>query len=201
MCQLGAEAAGRQATGEERGEHPLFAARQRPRRDPRSMGHRSGGSRSIPRLLQVHTLTRNQLLPAPSEAVFAFFADPFNLETITPPWLRFRVVTPGPIEMRAGTLIEYRLVLHRVPIRWRGRIAVWEPGRRFVDVQVGGPYRAWHHTHAFERHAEGTLVRDSVRYVLPLGPLGRVVHAAFVRRDLERIFDFRHDAVRAYFNK
>ncbi|MBD0281878.1 MAG: SRPBCC family protein, partial [Thermoleophilaceae bacterium] len=136
-----------------------------------------------------------------SEAVFEFFADPFNLEAITPPWLRFRIVGPRPIEMQAGTLIDYRLVLHRVPIRWRARIAVWEPGRRFADVQVRGPYRAWHHTHSFERHDEGTLVRDSVRYALPLGPLGRVAHAAFVRRDLERIFDFRHQAVRDYFNK
>jgi ligand-binding SRPBCC domain-containing protein len=149
----------------------------------------------------MHTLTRSQVVPAPSEAVFEFFADPFNLEAITPPWLRFRIVGPRPIEMQAGTVIDYRLVLHRVPIRWRARIAVWEPGRRFVDVQVRGPYRAWHHTHSFERRDEGTLVRDSVRYALPLGPLGRMAHAAFVRRDLERIFDFRHQAVRGYFNK
>jgi ligand-binding SRPBCC domain-containing protein len=127
--------------------------------------------------------------------VFGFFADAFNLEAITPAWLRFRVVTPGPILMSPGALIEYRLRLHRIPIRWLTRIEVWEPGRRFVDVQVRGPYRVWHHTHSFEPHADGTLLRDTVRYALPLGPLGRFAHAVLVRRDLERIFAFRHEEV------
>jgi len=127
--------------------------------------------------------------------VFGFFADAFNLEAITPPWLRFRVVTPGPIPMGPGTMVEYRLRLHRIPIRWLTRIEVWEPGARFVDVQIRGPYRAWHHTHSFEPREGGTLVRDTVRYDLPLGPLGRLAHGAFVRRDLERIFDFRREQV------
>jgi ligand-binding SRPBCC domain-containing protein len=157
------------------------------------VAHHLDGSRSPRALLQ--TLTREQILPGDPDAVFAFFADAFNLEAITPPWLRFRVVTPGPIQMGPGTLIEYRLRLHRVPVRWLTRIEAWEPGVRFADVQVRGPYRSWHHTHAFEAHADGTLVRDIVRYELPLGPLGRVVHAAVVRRDLERIFDFRHEEV------
>jgi ligand-binding SRPBCC domain-containing protein len=157
------------------------------------VAHRLGTSPSPRALLQ--TLTREQILPGDPDVVFAFFADAFNLEAITPPWLRFGVVTPGPIHMAAGTLIEYRLRLHGVPVRWLTRIETWEPGRRFTDVQVRGPYRAWHHTHSFERHADGTLVRDTVRYELPLGPLGRIAHAAFVRRDLERIFDFRHEEV------
>ena len=144
-----------------------------------------------------HVLTREQVLPGEPEEVFSFFADAFNLEAITPPWLRFRVVTPGPLEMGPGTLIEYRLRLHRVPIRWLTRIEAWEEGRRFVDVQVRGPYRLWHHSHTFQGHADGTLVRDEVRYALPLGPLGRLAHAAFVRRDLERIFDFRRAALTA----
>jgi ligand-binding SRPBCC domain-containing protein len=142
-----------------------------------------------------HILTREQVLPGDPDVVFAFFADAGNLEAITPPWLRFRIVTPGAIRMAAGTLIEYRLNLHRIPIRWLTRIEIWEPGRRFVDVQVRGPYRVWHHTHGFEAHVEGTLVRDTVRYALPLGPLGRLAHATFVRRDLERIFDHRHAEV------
>jgi ligand-binding SRPBCC domain-containing protein len=141
------------------------------------------------------TLTREQILPGDPDAVFEFFADPFNLETITPPWLGFRIVTPPPIHMAPGTLIEYRLRLHRVPIRWLTRIDEWAPGRRFADIQVRGPYRLWHHTHEFEEHDGGTLVRDSVRYALPLGPLGRLAHGALVRRDLERIFDFRHAEV------
>jgi ligand-binding SRPBCC domain-containing protein len=143
----------------------------------------------------VHVLTRQQQLPGSPDAVFEFYADAFNLEAITPPWLRFRVVTPGPIAMTAGTLIEYRLALHRLPIRWLTRIEVWEPGRRFVDVQVRGPYRLWHHTHSFEAADGGTRVRDSVRYELPFGPLGELAHRAFVRRDLERIFDYRVAAV------
>jgi ligand-binding SRPBCC domain-containing protein len=150
-------------------------------------------SRSPLELLQ--TLAREQILPADPDTVFGFFADAFNLETITPAWLRFRVVTPGPIAMAPGTLIEYRLRLHGLPVRWLTRIEIWEPGERFVDVQVRGPYRTWHHTHSFEPHPDGTLVRDTVRYELPLGPLGRLAHAAFVRRDLERIFDFRHEEV------
>ncbi len=131
---------------------------------------------------------------APEEA-FAFFADALNLEAITPPWLAFRVITPGPIRMGPGTRIEYRLRLHRVPIRWLSEIAVWEAGRRFVDVQVEGPYRLWEHTHTFEPDDGGTLIRDRVRYSLPHGPLGAVAHRAFVRRDLARIFEYRRRAV------
>ena len=157
------------------------------------MAHHVDRSRSPLSLLQ--TLTREQILPGDPDAAFGFFADAFNLEAITPAWLRFRVVTPGPIRMAPGTLIEYRLRLHGVPVRWLTRIEVWEPGVRFADVQVRGPYRSWHHTHSFERHPDGTLVRDTVRYELPFGPVGRLAHAAFVRRDLDRIFDFRHEEV------
>lgn len=146
--------------------------------------------------MAVHVLTREQVLPATPDEVFPFFGDARNLEAITPPFLGFRVVTPEPIEMRSGTLIEYRLRLHAVPIRWRTTIAVWDPPHRFVDVQLSGPYTLWHHTHDFERAGDGgTLMRDTVRYALPLGPLGEIAHAALVRRDLARIFDFRRDAV------
>jgi ligand-binding SRPBCC domain-containing protein len=137
------------------------------------------------------TLVREQVLPGSPDDAFRFFSDAGNLEAITPPWLRFRIVTPTPVRLGPGALIEYRLTLHRIPIRWLTRIEVWEPGRRFVDAQVRGPYRLWHHTHTFEPHEQGTLMRDVVRYSLPLGVLGRLAHAAFVRRDLERIFDFR----------
>jgi ligand-binding SRPBCC domain-containing protein len=142
-----------------------------------------------------YVLERKQVVPRDRAEVFAFFAQARNLEAITPHWLRFRVTTPGEIEMRPGALIEYRLRLHAVPVRWRTEIAVWEPQRRFVDVQVAGPYALWEHTHEFEPHERGTLVRDRVRYALPLGPLGRLAHAVLVRRDLARIFDFRRDAV------
>jgi len=147
--------------------------------------------------MHVYTLDRGQLVPVRPAEAFDFFADAFNLEAITPPWLGFEMATPAPISMSAGTLIEYRLRLHALPLRWLTRIEAWEPGRRFVDRQLRGPYRLWHHTHTFAAHKRGTVVRDSVRYALPLGPLGRLARAALVRRDLDRIFDYRRDAIAA----
>ena len=141
-------------------------------------------------------LEREQLVPASLDEVFAFFAHARNLERITPPWLRFTVLTPEPIELAVGSRIAYRLRLHGVPLRWITRIDEWEPGRAFVDRQLRGPYRIWEHRHEFSALDAATLVRDRVRYALPLGPLGTLAHAAFVRRDLERIFDFRREAVR-----
>jgi ligand-binding SRPBCC domain-containing protein len=146
--------------------------------------------------VRVHVLERSQRLPGSTDDVFSFFADALNLERITPDWLGFRVLTPGPIAMERGTLIEYRLRLHDVPIRWLTRIEVWQPPARFVDVQVRGPYRLWHHTHSFEPDGDVTLMRDTVRYALPRGPLGELARRAFVARDLARIFDYRHEAVR-----
>lgn len=143
----------------------------------------------------LHRLYREQLVPRPVEDVFGFFAEAANLELITPPWLGFRLVGSDPVVMRRDTLIEYRLSLHRLPLRWVSRIALWEPGRTFVDVQVRGPYRVWRHRHEFEHAGRDTVVRDHVDYALPLGPLGAVAHASFVERDLARIFDYRRAAV------
>jgi hypothetical protein len=143
----------------------------------------------------VHRLEREQLIEASSDEVFAFYSHARNLEALTPPWLRFEVLTPEPIEMRPGTLIEYRLRLHGLRLRWISRIEEWEPGRRFVDRQLRGPYRLWRHLHEFEARPEGTLVRDTVDYALALGPFGDLAQAAFVRRDLDRIFDFRRDQI------
>jgi ligand-binding SRPBCC domain-containing protein len=152
--------------------------------------------------MAVHLLERSQRVPAPIDAVFGFYADAFNLERITPPWLGFRVVTPAPIVMAPGTLIAYRLRLHGLPVKWLTRIEEWEPGSRFVDAQLRGPYRTWHHTHEFGADGEGaTVVRDRVRYALPLGPFGEVARRAFVQRDLERIFRFRQEAIVRRFTK
>jgi ligand-binding SRPBCC domain-containing protein len=145
--------------------------------------------------VRVHVLERSQHLARPPEEVFPFFASAANLERITPPWLGFRIVSPQPIEMRPGALIDYRLHLHGVGLDWRTEIVLWHPPHRFVDVQRSGPYRLWHHTHLFEPEGEGTRMRDVVRYGLPLGPLGALAHLALVRRDLERIFAFRQEAV------
>ncbi len=147
---------------------------------------------------------REQHLPGPPDQVFRFFADATNLEAITPAWLGFRIVSPRPIAMRAGTLIEYRLTLHRLPVSWLTRIEEWVPGERFVDLQLHGPYRLWHHTHEFRPDgAGGTIMRDEVRWALPYGPAGELARRVFVARDLERIFDFRREALlaRQYFTK
>jgi ligand-binding SRPBCC domain-containing protein len=143
----------------------------------------------------VHRLEREQYLDQPLPTVFHFFAEAYNLERITPPWLSFQVLTAGPIEMRAGALIDYRLRVHGVPLRWTSRIEDWEPGRRFVDRQVRGPYGLWRHRHMFSEADGGTVVRDEVDYAMPLGALGDLAHRLVVRRDLERIFAYRHAAV------
>jgi ligand-binding SRPBCC domain-containing protein len=143
----------------------------------------------------VHELQREQLVNAPLDEAFAFFAQARNLERITPPWLRFEVLTPEPITMRTGAVIEYGLRLRGIPLRWTARIEDWQEGRAFVDRQIRGPYRLWHHRHEFEPHRYGTIVRDHVHYVLPLWRLGDAAHALIVRRDLERIFDFRSAAI------
>ncbi len=128
-------------------------------------------------------------LNAPREAVFAFFADAFNLERITPPNLRFRVLTPRPIEMRAGAIIDYRLSLHGLPMAWKTEISAWEPAVRFVDEALKSSYRWWHHEHRFEDlPCARTKMTDIVHYGVPLAWAS---HALFVRPSLRRIFEYR----------
>ena len=148
--------------------------------------------------MRIHTLEREQELPGTPAEVFDLFADARNLEAITPPLLRFEVVTPGEVTMRVGTLIAYRLHLHGVPISWLTSIQDWDPPHRFVDQQVSGPFALWHHTHELSPSGpEGTLMRDTVRYAIGYGPLGELAHRVLVRRDLETIFDFRARKVEA----
>jgi uncharacterized protein (TIGR01777 family) len=139
--------------------------------------------------------TREQWLHRPPEEVFPFFADPHNLERITPDFLRFRVSGMTTPDIRQGTVINYRLALHGLPMWWQSRIDSWQPNRSFVDVQTRGPYSLWHHTHEFEPADGGTIIRDRVRYVLPFGALGELVASGLVARDLEAIFDFRRERI------
>jgi ligand-binding SRPBCC domain-containing protein len=145
--------------------------------------------------MTTYTLEQTQLVRRPLPEVFAFFADPKNLQLLTPPLLNFRIVTPTPIEMREGALIDYRISVRGIPLRWRTRIDAYDPMRSFVDSQLRGPYRAWRHTHEFVERPDGTEVKDHVEYSLPLGPLGALVHALYVRRDLQTIFAFRREAI------
>ncbi len=132
-----------------------------------------------------------QLVPLARDAVFAFFAEPRNLEAITPPWLRFRIVGQSTAELREGTELTYRLRIHGLPLTWRSRIDEWRPTERFVDVQLKGPYSRWHHTHSFEDAGSGTLIRDRVLYRLPLGSLGRWIGGRLVAADVRKIFEYR----------
>lgn len=141
--------------------------------------------------MRVHELRTAVELAAPLDEVFAFFSDAGNLEELTPGFLRFRLITPRPIDMRQGTTIEYRLRVHGLPVRWRSEITAWEPPHRFVDEQLRGPYRQWIHEHGFEPTAAGTRVRDHVRWALPLYPFGELA-LPLVRRDVAGIFAFRH---------
>ena len=142
------------------------------------------------------TVTTEQWLPRPLSEVFAFFADAGNLDVLTPGWLRFEILTPRPIEMKVGALIDYRLRLRGLPVRWQSEITEWNPPYRFVDEQRRGPYRLWHHTHTFAERDGGTVVRDVVRYDVPGGAL---MNSLFVKRDLQQIFAYRQQKLAELF--
>lgn len=146
--------------------------------------------------MHVSTFSSQQIIQAPLAEVFRFFSDAANLEHLTPPWLGFEVLTPAPIEMAPGALIDYRLRWRGVPLRWRTEIEIWEPTRRFVDRQVRGPYRLWRHEHLFEEHRGGTMVEDRIEYAA-IG--GRLAHWLAVDRDVETIFAYRRQALQSIF--
>lgn len=143
--------------------------------------------------VRTRLLRREQWFPRPLAEVFPFFADAGNLADITPPWLQFRILSPLPIDMRQGALIDYRIRLWGIPVRWRTEITSWEPPFRFTDRQVRGPYRVWIHEHRFTERDGGTAMVDEVRYAAPLAP---IVEPLFVRPQVERIFDYRAAVMR-----
>ncbi len=128
------------------------------------------------------------IIPLPRDKVFPFFADAQNLEAITPPWLNFKILTPMPVVMRAGALIDYRIKLRGIPIGWRTQITIWNPPYLFVDAQIRGPYTAWVHAHTFEERNGQTVVGDCVHYSVFGGAL---IDRLFVKRDVDTIFNYR----------
>ena len=146
----------------------------------------------------MHTFYAEQLILRDREEVFPFFADAGNLQLITPPWLNFEVLTPKPIQMRAGVKIDYRLRIRGFPVRWQSEITIWKPPFEFMDEQRRGPYRQWIHRHTFEQVEGGTLCRDEIKYSVFGGAL---INRLFVRRDVERIFRFRQEALQKQFAK
>jgi ligand-binding SRPBCC domain-containing protein len=147
--------------------------------------------------MRVFELRARTRVPRPRPEVFAFFAEAGNLQELTPPWLRFEILTPRPVEMRPGALIDYRIRLRGVPLHWRTEITAWDPPRRFVDEQVRGPYRLWVHEHTFEEDGDGTIVGDHVRYAVPFGALA---NRLVVGRDVRKIFAYREARLQDIFS-
>jgi len=147
--------------------------------------------------MKTHRLQTQLWLPQPRDRIFKFFADPSNLERLTPDWLRFETLTTQTAEIREGVLLDYRLRIRGLPIRWQSRITDWNPPHRFVDRQTKGPYRLWVHEHTFVEDEGGTLVGDDVQYAVPGGSL---VQNFLVAPDLDRIFKYRHQVLQTLFN-
>lgn len=149
--------------------------------------------------MKVYSIERETWVPNPLPEVFDFFSRAENLERLTPPWMRFRILTPQPVRMSVGTLIDYKLRVHGFPVKWRTRIENWNPPHEFIDLQLKGPYKLWHHTHRFSESRGGTLITDTVRYGLSFGLAGQLVNRLLVSRDVGEIFDYRAEKIREFF--
>ena len=141
--------------------------------------------------MKLYTYHAEQELDVSLDRVFGFFSKPENLQKLTPPSMKMNVLTPQPIRMYTGAMIDYTVGVGGLPMRWTAYIADFDPPHRFVDIQLRGPYAYWHHTHSFEAKGEGTLIRDDVVYGMPLGLIGTIAHQLFVKRQLETIFAYR----------
>ena len=139
------------------------------------------------------------ILPRPVEEVFPFFSDAYNLEKLTPSFLKFNVMTPSPIDMKVGQIIDYKLRVRGLPLRWQSEITAWEPPYRFIDEARRSPYTHWHHEHCFEECPEGTRATDVVHYGVPGWVLQPLIHTLFVRRDVEKIFNYRQEVLKEMF--
>jgi ligand-binding SRPBCC domain-containing protein len=142
-----------------------------------------------------------QWIPKKVEEVFPFFSEAKNLETLTPELLQFKIVAQSTPEIQEGTLIDYQLKVHGIPMHWRTRIEEWKPGVQFVDTQLKGPYSRWHHNHRFESLQGGTLLSDRVLYRLPGGGMGSLMAGSKVRSDVRQIFEYRREKIEKLFGR
>jgi len=148
---------------------------------------------------KTYTLDFKQQVPRPLPEIFEFFSRAENLEVLTPPWLNFKILHVRPQPVQKGTLIDYKLRLHGIPLRWTSEIVDWDPPHRFVDLQLRGPYKLWRHEHRFEPRDGGTLISDTITLALPLGFLGQFAYKIKVHSDVQKIFAFREKKIRALF--
>jgi ligand-binding SRPBCC domain-containing protein len=148
---------------------------------------------------KTYTLSFEQQVSLQLPEVFDFFSRAENLEVLTPPWLNFKILEVKPLPVRQGTLINYSLRVHGIPLRWTSEITEWEPPHHFVDLQLRGPYKLWRHEHRFEARDGGTLIADTINLALPLGVLGQLAYKIKVKSDVEKIFAFRKEKIRALF--
>lgn len=149
--------------------------------------------------MKTYEINTTQFIEKPLETVFNFFSKPENLERITPENLSFKVLTPTPIKMEKGALIDYTIRIVVVPIHWRTYISKYDPPYEFVDEQVKGPYAFWHHTHTFKEVDGGVEINDKVKYAIPMGILGRFMHAVYIKNNLKKIFSHRKAVIENVF--
>ena len=143
--------------------------------------------------MKTYNLEFEQFIDLPLEDVFGFFSKPENLSLITPSRLKFDIITPTPLEMKDGQLIDYSLtILYIIKLHWRTLITHYEKPYKFVDQQIKGPYSLWHHTHTFEEKDGGTIIKDNLTYAIPMGIIGRLIHFIYIKHDIKDIFNYRH---------
>lgn len=147
----------------------------------------------------MRTLERESVIKAPIEEVFSFFGKAENLNIITPPQLKFDIVTPLPITIKEGTIIDYKIKISGLSFNWRTKITEWEPPRRFIDIQTRGPYKMWVHEHTFIADGNKTIMKDKVNYISKGWFLEPLIQRFFVRKKVEDIFDYRQKKLSAIF--
>lgn len=155
---------------------------------------------SFLRTPKIYTFKKEQFVPSDMETVFDFFSRPENLEKITPPAMGFHIMTPNPIEMKKGAIIDYTVNIMGVPVRWRTMITSYKKNQFFVDEQLKGPYSYWYHKHSFEPVEGGINIIDEITYALPLEAFRNIVHPLLIKPQLKKIFSFRFQIIKDNFS-